>query len=215
MSHPVPTDRHVSPSSLGGGPLDPKGIAARERELIGRTRAGEYEAFDTLFVAYADALCAYVYGLLQSKEDAQEVVQDLFLWIWEHRAEWQVPGELRTYLYKSARNRAISYVRHRRVEHLFRLDAGTRDVDGAPSGGRPSALPETNERVELDELSRRVATALEELPERCRQVFLLSRQHHLSYAEVATVMNISPKTVEAHMARAFAGLRAALADWIA
>ena len=206
MSHPVASDRNVSAS-------DPWGTSARERSWIEHTRAGDYSAFDAMFGAYADPLCAYVYGLLRSKEDAQEIVQDLFLWIWEHRAEWQVPGELRTYLYKSARNRAISYVRHRQVEHLFQRDTATRPIEEiAP---RPASLPSTSERVEMDELTRRVARALEDLPERCRQVFLLSRQHHLSYAEVAKVMNISPKTVEAHMARAFAGLRAALADWIA
>jgi RNA polymerase sigma-70 factor (ECF subfamily) len=183
--------------------------APSEHDWIAGTRAGNYKAFDAMFVAYADPLCAYVYGLLRSRDDAQEVVQDLFLWIWEHRTGWDVPGELRTYLYRSARNRAISRMRHRRVQHLFRLrSASTDSLDAIPR----SVLPEAQDRLEADELSRAIALALEALPERCRQVFLLSRQHHMSYAEVAQVMQISPKTVENHMARALAGLRAALGD---
>jgi RNA polymerase sigma-70 factor (ECF subfamily) len=162
-----------------------------------------------MFVAYADPLCAYAYGLLRSRDDAQEIVQDLFLWIWENRAGWTVPGELRTYLYRSVRNRAISRLRHRRVQHLFRLRSASADSSEAIAR---SVFPDVQDRLEAAELSRAMMRALEALPERCRQVFLLSRQHHMSYAEVAQVMQISPKTVENHMGRALAGLRAALGD---
>lgn len=177
-----------------------------ERETINRVRAGDYKAFDAMFTAYADPLSAYVYGLLQSREDAQEIVQDLFLWIWENRARWDVPGQLRTYLYRAARNRAISTMRHRRVQRLFHLTTEAQRSD-------VPVLPDAQDRLESAELSAQIARAIADLPERARQVFLLARQHHMSYAEVAEVMQISPKTVENHMARAFAGLRAALGDW--
>jgi RNA polymerase sigma-70 factor (ECF subfamily) len=164
-----------------------------------------------MFSAYADPLTAYVYGMLSSREDAEEIVQDLFLWIWEHRDHWEVAGQLRTYFYRSARNRAISKIRHRRVENFFQLRSETRskDVPIVPT----AVLPEAPDRLDMAELSACVNRAVYELPERARQVFLLIRQHHMSYAQAAEVMRISPKTVENHMARAFAGLRAALEDW--
>jgi RNA polymerase sigma-70 factor (ECF subfamily) len=194
------TSLRIAPSQEG---------APSDYDWIAGTRAGNYKAFDAMFVAYADPLCAYAYGLLRSRDDAQEIVQDLFLWIWENRTGWDVPGELRTYLYRSVRNRAISRMRHRRVQHLFRLRSAATDSLEMPPR---AVLPDAQDRLEAAELSRAIVRALETLPERCRQVFLLSRQHHMSYAEVAQVMQISPKTVENHMARALAGLRAALGD---
>jgi RNA polymerase sigma-70 factor (family 1) len=186
-------------------------VDARERAWVVRLRGGDYSAFDAMFSAYADPLAAYVYGLLNSREDAQEIVQDLFLWVWEHRDRWEVPGQLRTYFYRSARNRAISKIRHRRVESFFQLRSETqsKDVPIIPT----AVLPEAPDRLDVAELSACVNRAVADLPDRARQVFLLIRQHNMSYAQAAEVMNISPKTVENHMARAFAGLRVALKDW--
>lgn len=183
-----------------------------ERDWIDGTRAGDYKAFDAMFLAYAERLCAYACGLLRSREDAQEVVQDLFLSIWKNRERWDVPGQLRTYLYHSVRNRAISTIRRRRVEAFFRLKSKNRskEVPSYPT----VAWPDAQDRLEAAELAAQVARALDTLPERCRQVFLLARQHHMSYAEVAQIMQISPRTVENHMARAFAGLRSALGAWL-
>jgi RNA polymerase sigma-70 factor (family 1) len=190
---------------------EPADIESRERAWVERIRAGDYAAFDSMFSAYADPLAAFVYGLLKSREDAQEVVQDLFLWIWEHRDRWEFPGQLRSYLYRAARNRAISRIRHRRVENYFQLRSETHASE-VPTR-RTAVLPEAPDRLEAADLSACVSRAISELPERARQVFLLIRQHHMSYAPAAEVMQISPKTVENHMARAFAGLRAALGDW--
>jgi len=186
--------------------------APNERAWIDGTRAGDYKAFDAMFAAYADPLSAYVYGLLHSRDDAQELVQDLFLWIWENRSRWEVPGQLRTYLYRAARNRAISTMRHRRVQRMFQLRTESESRETPLSPG-VVVLSDAQDQLETAELSGRINRAIEQLPERCRQVFLLSRQHHMSYAEVAEVMQISPRTVENHMARAFAGIRAALSDW--
>src|SRR5216117_2728620 len=84
---------------------EPTDVDARDRAWILRLRGGDYSAFDAMFSAYADPLAAYVYGLLNSREDAQEIVQDLFLWVWEHRDRWDVPGQLRTYFYRSTQPR--------------------------------------------------------------------------------------------------------------
>lgn len=181
-----------------------------ERELVARTRAGDYDAFDTIFSLYADRLSAYAYGFLRSSDDAREAVQDVFLAIWQNRLRWQVPGELRTYLYRSVRNRCISAMRRRRVERFFRLRTEQhyhRDPVAPAAGG------DAQVRLETAELAARVQKVVDGLPERCRQVFILNRQHEMSYAEVAEVLQIAVKTVENHMARAFAALRQALSEY--
>lgn len=192
----------------------PSGAAARdslERSWVAAVRAGDAAAFEVMFRAYAPALAGFVYGYLRVSDESQEIVQDLFLWIWEHRYEWEVPGSLRTYLYKSARNRAVSRLRHRRVERDFRERVARESVQGKPSAGHA----ETDQQIRMDELATALERAVLGLPDRCREVFELNRRQHLSYAEIAELLEISVKTVEVHMGRALAGLRRSLSDWIA
>jgi RNA polymerase sigma-19 factor, ECF subfamily len=179
-----------------------------DRDSVDAIRAGNYGAFDMLFRDHADPLVAYVAHILGSPEEAEEVVHDLFLWLWKHRADWSVPGTIRTYLYRAARNRAVSHLRHRKVEWLF----GKRRAKWAGLTLESVDAISTG-RIEADELSARIDRGIRALPERCRHVFLLNRQHHLTYSEIAQVLHLSPKTVERHMGRALAGMREALADW--
>jgi RNA polymerase sigma-70 factor, ECF subfamily len=184
---------------------------ALEREWIARVRTGDAVAFEAMFRAYATPLAGFVFTFVRVSDEAQELVQDLFLWIWEHRFEWDVPGSLRTYLFKSARNRALSRLRHRRVEHEFQERMAREDIVGR--AGRTHV--ETDQALATSELSSALERAVAGLPDRCREVFQLNRRQHLSYAEIADLLDISPKTVEVHMGRALAFLRRELGDWVA
>jgi len=160
-----------------------------------------------MFRAYAEALCSFVSGYVRSRDEAQELVQDLFLWIWEHRYEWEVPGSLRNYLFKSARNRAISWLRHRQIEQSFLARAlHTPDATRRADNG-------TDQRLVAGELAVAIARAIAQLPDRCQEVFRLNRQQGMSYAEIAALLELSVKTVEVHMGRALAALRQELAEW--
>jgi RNA polymerase sigma-70 factor (family 1) len=191
----------------------PRSVSTRsvdaERELIAAIRLGDYAAFDRLFRDYVDRLCAYACNLLRSSDEARDVVQDLFLWIWQHRAQWSVPGTLKTYLYQATHNRAIDRLRHRNVERAFR-NTHADDPDIVPRIVRPVA----HERLEAADLALLARRAIAGLPPRCRQVFVLKQQHGLTYAQIAEVMQLSPKTVENHLARALAGMRAQLEEWV-
>jgi RNA polymerase sigma-70 factor, ECF subfamily len=179
-----------------------------EREWIARVRTGDDAAFEAMFRAYATPLVGFVYTFVRVSDEAQELVQDLFLWIWEHRYEWDVPGPLRTYLFKSARNRALSRLRHRRVEREFQERITREDL----VGGR--ARVGTDQALTTHELSSALERAVAGLPDRCREVFELNRRQHLTYAEIAELLEISPKTVEIHMGRALVSLRRQLGDWM-
>jgi RNA polymerase sigma-70 factor (ECF subfamily) len=184
-------------------------IAARDRLWVERIRTGDAPAFEAMFRAYKNDLGAFLQRFLRSREAAEEVIQDLFLRIWEQRHEWEVAVPLNIYLFRAARNRAISYLRHQRVETRFR-----ERVSGAADGGvRPPSPSWADERARVSELEDAIERAVNELPERCREVFRLNRYHHLSYVEVAEVMGISVKTVEVQMGRALTALREQLASW--
>ena len=182
---------------------------SRDRGWIDAIRTGDAAAFEAMFRAYADGLCGFVYRFLGSRDEAQEQVQDLFLWIWDHRHEWEVAGTLKTYLYKAGRNRALSRVRHQRVEQRFHLRS-TREI---AAGAEGMASAQADQQLYTGELASAIDRAIVALPERCREVFELNRKNHLGYAEIAEVLHISVKTVEVHMGRALTALRKSLADW--
>jgi RNA polymerase sigma-70 factor (ECF subfamily) len=187
----------------------PDGVAARDRAWAAAVRTGDAEAFEAMFRAYKNDLVAFAARLLGSREPAQEVVQEIFLRIWQQRELWEFAGALNSYLFRAARNGAISRLRHERIETRFR----ERVAHGSSLpvyGSRPDP---TDARVRAADLTAAIERAVSELPERCREVFCLSRYHHLSNAEVADVLGISVNTVEVQMTRALSFLRKRLADF--
>ena len=171
-------------------------------ELPQRIREGDEAAFEAMFRTHYDGLCRYVAGYLGSRDAAEDVVQGVFAQIWDDRAHWVV-GELQPYLYAAVRRRATSVFRRaavrRRAAPLLALEASA----------RASATPADAE-FEAEELLRRLERALTALPPRTRAAFVLSRREGLSYAEVASRMAISPKTIGVHISRALTVLRKAL-----
>jgi RNA polymerase sigma-70 factor (ECF subfamily) len=181
-----------------------------DADWVARIRQSDHAAFDALVRHYADRLCAFVYHSTRDVEGTKELVQDLLLWIWRHRHEWEIRGGLTTYLYRSARNRAISYMRHEGLQRRWQEEmtrSGTHEFDRADPTG-------PGEDAGAAELSEAIDRALGSLPARCRQVFTLNREHQLSYREIAETLGISVKTVEVHMGRALATLRGQLTDWV-
>jgi len=185
-------------------------IATPNDELSARIRAGDETAFDALFRDYYNGLCVFAARIVGSDAAAEEIVQDVLLRIWRRHACWEDCGSVAGYLYAAVRNRALNEIRAERFREgrqgQVALDAEITGIGGA----RISA----DERVRAGELAQAIDEAIQELPPRCRQAFLLRRQHHLSYAEIARIMEISPKTVEIQIGNALKALRKKLADWL-
>jgi RNA polymerase sigma-70 factor (ECF subfamily) len=192
----------------------PSDRATRDRtelEWIERIRASDERAFEALFRAYVDSLCSFAYSYTESRSAAQEIVQDLFCRLWEHRDSLDVPRNVNAYLYGAVRNRAINYLRTCHVERALRRRLLRAEEVQKAAGESVLAEDELN----AQELAAAVERAVGEMTVRCREVFTLTRDQHLSYAEVAAVLHISPKTVEIHMGRALAFLRQRLKPWLA
>ncbi len=181
-----------------------------ESDWVARIRESDRAAFEALVRHYSDPLCAFIYNNTRDVEATKELTQDLFLWIWRHRHEWDVRGGLTTYLYRSARNRAISYLRHDRLERRWQEEMSRQDDVGIER----SHTGASDNDAGVSELSAAIDHAIRALPERCRQVFTLNRRHHLTYRQIAETLGISVKTVEVHMGRALASLRRQLSDWL-
>jgi RNA polymerase sigma-70 factor (ECF subfamily) len=163
-------------------------------------------SIEALFRTHYSRLCDFVDSYVRSPEAASDLVQDLFAHLWERCDAGDIPPLTPAYLYTAARNRALKYLRHRRVVAHWAEQAAR-----APS----PAGPQADERLRTRELAEAIRRAIDALPDRCREIFLLSREEQLSYAAIAEVLEISVKTVETQMWRALKSLRKSLAPYLA
>jgi RNA polymerase sigma-70 factor (ECF subfamily) len=168
----------------------------RSGPSIPTVHATDDAAFATLFRAHYADLCSFVYCYVRSRAVAEELVQEVFLDAWERRGL-----VTRSFLFTGARNSAISHLRRERTH--ARWAARVKDEETEHSIVSSPAEHD----LEYEALCARVDAEIARLPERCRLVFTMHRQQHLSYAEIAGLLGVSIKAVEAQMGRALRALR--------
>jgi len=187
----------------------------QEPDLVARTgrdRPVDETAFDQLFRAYFDPLRWFVYRYLRSWEEAEDVVHDLFSRLWERRGELESVGDVPTYLYTAARNRALMHLRHRGVEQRWR--AGQQHEGPSPmSVDAPAAPMDPEQKLLSAEVRAGLQQAVDGLAPRQKEV-VLRRWRGESYETIASALNISVSTVSVHMTRALAHLRGALSRFL-
>jgi RNA polymerase sigma-70 factor (ECF subfamily) len=162
-------------------------------------------SFEALFRAHHAALCTFAYRYVLARDIAEELVQEVFLYLWEHEMAWDDPHRAKAYLFTAVRNAALSYLRHEGVAQRSEGEIV------ALYAGQATATPDRELRT--TELAQALQRAVAQLPERRRLVFTLSREQGLTYAEIAQVLSISVKTVEMQMGRAYRALRRQLAPY--
>lgn len=188
---------------------NPQTTYVEEQGWLARVRAGDHNAFRALYDQYADSMFAFAYSSLKSHEEAQDVIQDVFLSIWKNREGWELSTSMRSYLMRAVFNRVATLRRHLRVE-LTAHETTLRPIDLTSEWAY-----RTSADANLDE--RELATALEHavntLSPRAQQAFRLIREQHLTYAEAAHVLGVTTHTLEQHLIKALKALRTHLADW--
>jgi RNA polymerase sigma-70 factor, ECF subfamily len=149
----------------------------------------ELHQFEELFRTYYTDCVRFAYSYIDNLPAAEDIVQQVFLKIWEKRREIHIHTAPKSYLLTAVRNTAISHIRKK--DPLILVENMT-DANGA--------APQIN--MEARELESEINRAVDSLPEKCREVFLLSRQQKLTYKEIAYTLNIAEKTVENQMGKA-------------
>jgi len=157
----------------------------------GRIKQNDLSEFEELFKSYYNPLCNYVYSIVKDKDQSEEIVQEFFYNYWKNRKEISIKLSLKAYIYRSVRNSAIRYLQHKQIEQKYLNNLHSEDLVTSPSL-----------TMEYSEMNEVVETTLSQLPERCRQIFELSRYNGLKYHEIADLLSISVKTVEADMSKA-------------
>lgn len=201
-------ERATDPATEPGSEAD--AARERERDWPRRIRDGDAGAFEAMVRTYTDPLRAYAERQVGSEAVAEEIVEDVFVDIWERRATWTVKASVRRYLYGAVRRAALHVLRGRRTR--TRVHDGFMRSGRAPAMGEPAPAPD--EDAEARQLAALLQDAIEQLPDRAREAFMLARQHGLSHAEIAEVMHISSSSVEKNVARATSRLRDVLATWM-
>ena len=166
-----------------------------EPDLLRRLCEGDERAFDALFRHYSALVYRFAYGYLKARPDAEEIVQECFLKIWEKRAQLRPDLPLKPFLFTTAHHAILNQLRRQQQRQRFQTYA---------AGLAPAQVGNEADFSALESLYR---AALEQLPPKRREIFILSRQQGLSYPEIAQQLNLSVKTVEAQMTHALKFLR--------
>ena len=184
----------------------PPPYSGSQQSWIAAIRRGDEAAYEALFRTFYPELHRLALRYTGCTRTAEDLVQDVFLSIWDRRRTWSVQTTLRAYLYGAVRNRATNLRERERVRRAW-----------ADSEAHAPTLPppDAADALHGDALHETTRAWIDSLPERRREVFLLSRRHGLTYKEIAAMLSLSEKTVETQMGRALRFLRARLADFMA
>lgn len=169
--------------------------------LVERIRQGDEQAFEKLFCEYYYDLCSFAYQFTSCNERAKDLVQDVFVKIWNRRKKWKVHRSVKAYLLKAVRNSAINHINKKGQRNAVRETFSRERLQSIKS----SADLEFDEEQELVD---QIWEAVMAMPKRRQRVFILYHRHGLSYDEISEVLDISRKTVENHMGLALKDIRA-------
>ncbi len=174
-------------------------------EVVVALKRDDEVMFEKVFKHYYNPLCNYVKGIVNDRDEAEEIVQQTMVKIWEKRNSLEITQSLKSYLYRSVHNAALNKIRQLKVRSLHAQET-------IALGNEISDV--NSNKVLRNELEQEIATAISKLPEQCRMVFKLSRFEEMKYAEIANHLDISIKTVENHMGKALKLMREYLKDYL-
>ena len=151
-------------------------------------------AFDTIYHRYAGVLYRYAYNILEDDDDCVDVIQDIFVWIWDNRNSLRI-SKLRPYLFAAVKYRVL-----RSISASKRRDEILNSIPF-------QEVSDAVDPLEIKELQQIVSDFVDGLPPQAQRIFRLSREQYLTNKEIASTLNISEKTVENHMTTVLKKLR--------
>ena len=173
-----------------------------DETLLSLVADGDKEAFTMLYRRYWESLFVSAARALRSKTDAADLVQDIFLSIWNRRNDLRITGSLAAYLQTSVRYKVIKYIE----KNITRRDYLVLITEVLVNYQAPDA----ESQLQIKELQNVIQSAVEQMPNKMREVYQLSRKHHLSHKEIAERLAISDETVKKHIQHALQIIKTAI-----
>lgn len=174
-----------------------------DKAVITDFRLGDINAYEIVFHAYYKALAKYAHTIVKDMDDAEDIVQQTFVSIWEKRAVIEVHTSLKALLYKSVHNACLNKIKQQQVRRKHKKTIQVYEE-----------YDSTSAAIQERELQKRIEDALKKLPTECAKIFKLSRFEQLKYQEIADQLGLSIKTVENQMGKALRIMREELKDYL-
>lgn len=172
-----------------------------DSELLLLLSQDSQEAFDILYHRHWENLYKTAFSLLKDSNTSKDVVQDIFIWLWQKRNQLEIQS-LPAYLKAAVKFKVANYIRSANIRESFFEALGKLTII--------ANAPEAEEMTEIKELKAIITNAVELLPDKCRTIYKLSRNEHLTNQQIAERLGLAVKTVEAQMTIALRRIRAAL-----
>jgi RNA polymerase sigma-70 factor (ECF subfamily) len=164
-------------------------------------------SFEALFRDYYQRLCLYACTYVHDPDDAEGIVKDIFVKLWEERETIDIKTSQISYLYTAVRNQCINFIQREQKNWRERITGLSDDIsvsdDSDPSG-----------ELIARELEERIAQLVDALPPQCREIFMMSRYDNLSHEQIAQALNVSTGTIKTQIFRALNKIRAGLSDYL-
>lgn len=170
-----------------------------DAQLVSALKTQDYvPAFTEIYDRYWPPLVLHVYRIVKEDDLAQDIVQELFTWIYQRSESLDITVSLSSYLYNAARHRVFNAIKHEKVKTNYLKSIADFDINSSYSA---------DETIRMKELSALIASEIDKMPPKMREIFDLSRKKHLSHKEIASLLGISEHTVRTQIQRALKGLR--------
>ncbi len=176
-------------------------MESQEKYIIEGLRSGRESAYRQLFEQYYQKLVVFACKYLEDLESARDIVQEFYLYLYESRHSISIQTSLKSYLYSAVKNRCLNQVKHEQVKEKHRnMSRSEANVSG----------PDLEEIMDAVELEARVYEIVSKLPEKCRQIYIMSRVDGKRNREIADELNLSIRTVETQISKALKSLKNSL-----
>lgn len=169
--------------------------------LFDRVKADDLSSYEVIFKKYYKELYRFAFSYVRDGVIGEEIAQEVFLYMWDKRHKIDIQTTLKTYLYSAVKNKCLNYIR---------LELPKQRAMSDVSEVMLSVSEEKKDEGENEQLKKHITSAVDSLPKKCRQIFMLSRNAGMTYEEIADEMGLSKKTIENQMGIALRKLRESL-----
>ncbi|MDP3915855.1 MAG: RNA polymerase sigma-70 factor [Bacteroidota bacterium] len=176
-----------------------------EKDLIVRLKNGDQTAFELLFHFYYPGLVMYAIQFTTDRMEAEEIVQDFFVRFWQRHQQIVPSDSLKSYLFLSVKNGSLNFLKHKKIEEKY-----IRSMTELSN----NHLVYDPDLYIASELQEKIKKSIDLLPEKCREIFIMSRMRGLKNEEIAAELNLSKRTVETQISKALKVLRVELKDYV-
>lgn len=166
-------------------------VIQSEALLFRKMQEGDWDAFNSFFECYSEQLYLYCLGFLKNREEAEDIVQDVFIYLWVNRAKISYTGSVYSYLCRSVKNSCIDYKLHERVKMRYCQERTAQKVE------------EREETDDFEELYKKLQIVMDTLPPKCKEIFMLGCMEEMNYKEIAEQLGVSVNTVKTQVKVAY------------